>query len=285
MTAPSPTDEVWSDAPSEPMPMRSSWVRRKPEIVLIPIVVATALALWQVIVKVLDVEPYILPAPSAIAASLADEVQSAGYWMHIRVTSQEILLGYALGCSIAFLLGLLISQSTLIERAVFPLVVAFETVPKIALAPLFVVWFGFGLTSKVVVTALVCFFPMLVNVIEGLRSAKPAELDLLASLGASKAEVFRFVRLPSSLPFVFAALDIGIVLSVIGAVVGEFVGAEAGLGYQLLQYNYQFRMASSFAVLVTLSVMGLTGHYAIRMLQRRLMSWEPVGPSGGQPLA
>ena len=169
------------------------------------------------------------------------------------MTTQEALLGFVIGVGAALVLGTFISQIEIVEPRLMPYIVAFQTVPKVALAPLFVVWFGFGLTSKVVMAAVISFFPMLVNVIEGLRAADADKIQMLTVFGASKSQIFRMVRLPSALPFIFAGLDIGIVFAILGAVVGEFIGAKEGLGYLLLQTNYNFDIAGMFAVLVVLS--------------------------------
>jgi NitT/TauT family transport system permease protein len=252
-------------------------VRDRPELVLIPAVFVVVVLAWEYGTRLFDVPAYILPPPSDIVSSLTLQLQSPRYWTHITVTAQETLLGFALGCGSAFLLGVAVSQIRLVEKTIYPYVVAIQTVPKIALAPLFVVWFGFGMTSKVVVAALVCFFPMIVNVIEGLRSADQNQIEMMRSLDASKFQIFRKVQFPNALPFIFAGLDIGIIFAIIGAVVGEFVGARAGLGYLLLQYIYDFNTAGLFGVLVTLSAMGLLGHSIVRYLQRRFAFWSDTG--------
>jgi NitT/TauT family transport system permease protein len=252
-------------------------VRERPELLLIPLVFVVFTAAWELGTRLFDVPAYILPPPSDIVRSLSLQLSSGRYWGHVWVTGQEALLGFIIGCGSAFVLGVAVSQFRLVEKTIYPYVVAFQTVPKIALAPLFVIWFGFGITSKVVVAALVCFFPMIVNVIEGLRSADADQIEMMRSLGASKAQIFTKVQFPSSLPFVFAGLDIGIIFAIIGAVVGEFVGARAGLGYLLLQYIYNFNTAGLFGALVTLSAMGLLGHAIVRFAQRRLAFWGDAG--------
>lgn len=249
-------------------------VRERPEVVLVPLTFILITGAWELGVALLDVPAFVLPPPSAIFASMVDQVQSAVFWNNVRVTTTETLGGFAIGVVTAFVLGILVSQFRLVEKTVYPYVVAFQTVPKTALAPLFVIWFGFGMTSKIVTAALVSFFPMLINVIEGLRSADTAQIELLRSLGANRRQIFRKVQLPNSMPFVFAGLDIGIVFAIIGAVVGEWVGAREGLGYQLLQYIYNFDIAGLFGVLVTLSLMGYGAHSIIRVAQRKFAFWS-----------
>jgi NitT/TauT family transport system permease protein len=255
-------------------PKRRSWdPRERPQIVLVPAVFVVVVLFWEYLIGPLGVDEYILPKPSAIVESLWTQLTDDLFWGHLWVTTKEALLGFAIGVGSALVLGALIAQIKLVESTLMPYIVAFQTVPKVALAPLFVVWFGFGLTSKVVMAAVISFFPMLVNVIEGLRAADSDKIEMLTAFGASKTQVFRMVRLPSALPFIFAGLDIGIVFAILGAVVGEFIGAKEGLGYLLLQTNYNFDIAGMFAILVVLSVMGLVAHFVIRLVQRRVAFW------------
>jgi NitT/TauT family transport system permease protein len=247
--------------------------RENPQLWLVPAVFVVVVLGWEFGAQPLGIEEYVLPRPSQIVDSLWQQFHDDLFWKHLWVTSQEALLGFVIGVGTAILLGTFISQVKLVEKTLMPYIVAFQTVPKVALAPLFVVWFGFGLTSKVVMAAVISFFPMLVNVIEGLKAANADQIQMLTVFGASKMQIFRMVRLPSALPFIFAGLDIGIVFAILGAVVGEFIGAKEGLGYLLLQTNYNFDIAGMFAVLVVLSVMGLIAHFLIRLAQRRLAFW------------
>lgn len=257
---------------------RSRWdLRERQEIVLVPLLFVLIVLVWELGTNLLQIEEYILPPPSAIFGSLVDQLQSSVFWNNFGVTAQETLIGYVLGVGLALMIGIAVAQIRLVEKTIFPYVVAFQTVPKTALAPLFLIWFGFGIWSKIVTAALVAFFPMLVNVIEGLKSADEDKVEMLRSLDASRWQIFRMVQFPNALPFIFAGLDIGIVFALIGAVVGEFVGARAGLGHQLLQFNFAFDIAGMFAILVVLSVMGLVPHYIVRALQRRFAFWSGGG--------
>jgi NitT/TauT family transport system permease protein len=175
---------------------------------------------------------------------------------------------------IALSLGTAVSQIRVVEKTVMPYVAAIQTIPKVALAPLFVIWFGYGLSSKIVMAAVICFFPMLINVIEGLNSADAERIRMLTVFGASKGQIFKKVKFPSALPFVFAGLDIGIVFAILGAVVGEFLGAQRGLGTLLLQTQYNFDIAGMFAVLIVLSVMGFIGHSTVMALKRKFAFWS-----------
>ncbi|MGV9641081.1 ABC transporter permease [Streptomyces sp. NPDC003514] len=259
--------------PAAKKPRARRDLRDHPEWILVPAVFVTVVLLWEFLVPALGIDEYILPVPSQIVDALGTQLSDSLFWTHMKVTLLESLYGFVLGVGTALLLGTAISQVRLIEKTLMPYIVAFQTVPKVALAPLFVVWFGFGMTSKVVMAAVISFFPMLVNVVEGLRSADNDKVQMMTVFGASKFDIFRRVRLPSALPFIFAGLDIGIVFAILGAVVGEFIGAKEGLGYLLLQTNYNFDIAGMFAVLVVLSVLGLIAHFIIRTAQKRFAFW------------
>jgi NitT/TauT family transport system permease protein len=231
------------------------------------------LLLWQGGVSWFQVPAIMFPGPWEVAQSLYQSVWSGELLTHGGVTLYEILAGFVIGASIGFVLGALIGQIKLLETVLYPYVVAFQTVPKVALAPLFVVWFGFGVTSKIVITATIVFFPVLANTIVGLRSAPSDQLDLMIAFTASRWQVFRMARLPHALPYVFAGLDIGIVLAVIGALVGEFVGAQSGLGYLIMQRNSSLDTAGVFSLLVVLSVIGIGLHALMKLIARKVVFW------------
>ena len=239
-----------------------------------PLLFAALLLLWEGAVRLLDIPAIILPAPSDVAVALVREVASVSFLNNFGVTFTEIALGFAVGATLGIVLGVAIGQSEFLERVAYPYVVAFQTVPKVAIAPIIVVWFGYGLWSKVVITATIAFFPLLANTIVGLRSAPRDQIEMLRAHTATEWRVFRMVRLPQALPFVFAGLDIAAVLSVIGAIVGEFVGAKAGLGYLILQKNFSFDMAGSFAILIVLSLIGVVLHGIVVVVQQRLLFWS-----------
>jgi NitT/TauT family transport system permease protein len=252
---------------------RAAWLTPARRKVLIVAVFVAVVAAWQLVVSALGVSHLIFPGPVGVARSIYDIFQSGEVWPHLGVTLYEILAGFALGALAGFVLGALIGQSALLELVLYPYVVAFQTVPKVAVAPLFVLWFGFDTTSKVVITATIVFFPVLANTIVGLRSAPRDQIDLMRAFTASPWHVFRMVRLPHALPYVFAGLDIGIVLAVIGAIVGEFVGAQAGLGYLILQRNFSMDAAGMFAILIVLSAIGIVLHGVMKAIARRAVFW------------
>jgi NitT/TauT family transport system permease protein len=228
---------------------------------------------WELTVRLFDVPQIILPPPSAVAVSFWNSLSTGELTLHLAITMFEVILGFVLGAATGLLLGFGIALSPLAERLFYPYVVAFQTVPKVAIAPIVVIWFGYGVASKVVITATIAFFPVLANAIVGLRAAPQDQIEMMLSYTASRWQVFHMVRLKQALPYIFVGLDVAIVLSVIGAIVGEFVGAKAGLGFLILQKNFNFDMAGTFVVLIVLSVIGVSLHSLISYAQRRIVFW------------
>ena len=250
--------------------------RTRPHVPLIPLVFVLFVLAWEWIVRVREVPPFILPPPSAIGRALIGGLGSRVFVTNFGVTLYETLAGFVIAALAGIALGAVIAQFRTVERTFYPYLVALQTLPKIAIAPLVIVWFGFGISSKIVIAAMVAFFPVLVNVIVGLKTVDQSKLDLMRSLNATRWQTFRMVKFPNALPFVFAGLDIAIVFSVLGAIVGEFVGAQKGLGNLILQYNVTLDIAGVFAVLILLSFLGVTLHLLMQALQKRLIFWaEP----------
>ena len=260
---------------TQPLAQRvAAELRRRPEWICIPLSLVLFLGGWEWYVRAFNVSPLIVPAPSAIVEALRTGLASGLYVKALLVTLQAIVLGFALSATSAFILGILISQIRLLEATIYPYIVALQTLPKIAIAPLILVWVGLGIESKIIIAALVSFFPMLVNTIVGLKSAAADKLELMHALTASPAKTFWLVKLPEASPYIFAGLQIGIVLAVLGAIVGEFVGAKAGLGYLIIQMNYTMDVAGMFAALVLLGVMGIILNGAISVLRKRVIFWQ-----------
>jgi NitT/TauT family transport system permease protein len=228
---------------------------------------------WEAIVRGFEIPKIVLPPPSAIVVAFWESIREGELHWHLAVTVYEVLAGFVVGSAGGLILGFLIALSPLLERIFYPYVVAFQTVPKVAIAPIIVIWFGYGVASKVVITATIAFFPLLANTIVGLRAAPQDQIEMMVACTASRWQVFHMVRLLQALPYIFVGLDVAIVLSVIGAIVGEFVGAKAGLGYLILQKNFNFDMAGTFAILIILSVIGVGLHAVIRMAERRVVFW------------
>ncbi|NPC58555.1 ABC transporter permease [Caenimonas soli] len=228
---------------------------------------------WEASIRILDVSKIVVPAPSAVMVALWDGISSGEILKHFSVTFYEVIAGFVAGALLGFGLGVLVAQFPLAERALYPYIIAFQTIPKVAIAPIIVIWFGYGISSKVVITATIAFFPVLANTIAGLQAVPREQLELMVAFTASRWQVFRMVRFPQSLPFVFVGLDVAIVLSVIGAIVGEFVGSHAGLGYLILQAQFNLDMAMVFAQLIVLSLLGIGLHLCMRAIQRRVVFW------------
>ena len=236
--------------------------------------IATFLSVWETIVRYFEIPSYILPAPTHVFAALWRGIQSGIYVTHIGVTLTETFLGFALGTLLAFILGTGVALSRRVEYFLYPFIVMFQAMPKVALAPLIVVWFGLGLTSKVINAALVAFFPLMVNTIVGLRSADEDRVNLLRSLAASRFQIFRMLQLPNALPYIFAGLEIAMIFALIGAIVAEFVGSERGLGMLIQSMNFNMDVAGQFSVLFILSLIGLFLNGMITGLRRRVLFWD-----------
>jgi NitT/TauT family transport system permease protein len=249
-------------------------LRRKPEYLTVPLVFIAFMLGWEGAVRLLGVDPLILPGPFAIMQELLDGLQSGVLLRNGLVTGEEMLGGFLIGAGSGLVIGAIVSQFPLVRKTFFAYLVGIQTIPKLAIAPLIIVWFGFGIGSKIFITAMIVFFPMVVNVIEGFQSSDPRQLDMLRAAGADRWQQFRMVMIPNALPSIFVGANVGVVLSILGAVVGEFVGAQQGLGYLILQYNYGLKIAAVFAVLIVLAALGIALHLAVTLLHRRVVFWR-----------
>ncbi len=235
--------------------------------------VIIALSLWEGMVRVGHIPAYILPAPSQIAAVFATDLGSLPTWHNLGVTTSETLLGFLAGSLLGLALGVVIGEFPLAGDALYPIVVAFQAMPKVAIAPLLLVWFGFGLGSKVAIAALLAFFPLLVNTVLGLRTSDPDQEELMKALAARRWQIFKMVRFRNALPSIFAGLELAMVFSVIGAIVGEFVGARAGIGYMIQQRNVNIDIAGIFSLLLLLGALGATLTYAVKIAAAKVVFW------------
>lgn len=249
-------------------------MHKRRDIVLTIIAFCASMVAGEVIVRAFQVPTYILPAPSKVAAALWRGFASGLYQKHLVHTLIETLLGFLLGSAIGFALGAAVALNRYVECFFYPYIVMFQSVPKVALAPLVVVWFGLGLKSQVVNVALVACFPIIVNTIAGLKSTDEDRVDLMRSLAASKWQAFWMLRLPGALPFVMAGVEVSMVFALIGAIVAEFVGAPAGLGMLIQSMNFNMDVAGQFSVLLILSVLGLLLNRSIVLIRRRILFWD-----------
>lgn len=232
------------------------------------------IGLWEFIVDYFRISVDVLPPPSRIGAELKALLSSKRFWDNYIFTLHEVLLGYGLAIVFAFILAVLISQFRPMRLGLMPYIVAFQAIPTIALAPIVQLWFGYQMTSKVIMAALIAFFPMLINFIAGLQAARHDEVQLLKAFGATRYQILMKVRIPNAFPFIFAGLDLGIIFALIGAIVAEFVGSEKGVIRILLQYEAQFNIAGMFAVLITLSITGMVLHGIVGYAKRCIVFWE-----------
>lgn len=229
------------------------------------------LVAWEAWVRLGDVPRWQLPAPSIIAREL---VNSWGLlWENTLITLQEVVLGFLAALVTGLLLAAGIAYSRVLERSLYPLVIASQTIPIIAIAPLLLIWVGYGITPKVIVVALISFFPISVNTVDGLRSVDPDMLNMMRTLGASRWQIFTKLQVPASLPQMFTGIKIGIAVSVIGAVIGEWVGASAGLGYLMTYSQPLFLTARVFAAIVVLSAMGIGLFLLASLVERLMLPW------------
>ncbi len=231
-------------------------------------------ALWEAAIRVFKVPNFILPTPYAVLEALQRGYIEGLFWKHFLFTLQSMVFGYVLGCTLAFVLGCLFAESRTVEQMFLPFVVALQSMPKVALAPLIIVWFGFGLESKVVMVALVCFFPMFINTAVGLKQTNPALLDLMHAFSASRWHILTRIKIPSAAGHVFAGLQIAIVLGLIGAVVAEFVSSTKGLGHLINAAAVNLETNTMFAALLSLAVLGVAGSLTIRFLHSRIVFWD-----------
>jgi NitT/TauT family transport system permease protein len=259
-----------------PDPLRKvpAIAKRRIEYLLIPLALLLFLGLWNLIVRLGDYPPFILPSPLQVYGKFLTVVSDGTLWRHIRITLVEIFWGLALGLSLAISLGYLLAKSKLLERILSPYIVAFQAIPIIALAPLLAIWFGYGSLSKVLTCALVVFFPILINTIIGIRAVEQDLIDLMRSLEASRWQTFTMLEVPAALPVLFGGLRIGVTLSVIGAVVGEFVGADRGLGFLVNLSGGLFDTPLTFVALFVLGSIAIGLYLAVAALESFLLSWK-----------
>lgn len=243
--------------------------------VLYPLILMIALLiLWSVAVNYWDIPSYILPPLPDVGAALWRGYVQGAFWGDFSYTLSSMAIGYVCGCSLALIIGILFTEFRWLERLLYPFVLGLQSMPKVALAPLILVWFGFGLSSKAVMVALVCFFPMFINTAVGLRSADRSLIDLMRAFSASRWQILTRIKLPSAAGHIFAGLQISVVLGLIGAVVAEFVSSSKGLGYLINAATTSLDTPTMFAALISLAVLGISGSQLIKLIHRKLVFWD-----------
>ncbi len=253
--------------------MQTTSESRLRQALLVIIVFVLVTGAWETWVRYHDISDLILPPPSKIGERLVGLLHTGAFWQNFMVTITEVVAGYGLGIVLAVVLGAVISQFVVVEEGLMPYIIAFQTIPSIALAPLFRIWFGYGMTSKVVMAALIALFPILVNVIAGLQASSKTEIQLLRAFGASPLQVLFKVRVPNALPYLFVGLNLGAIFALIGAIVGEFAGASSGLGKMIQQFDETLKVADMFAVLIVLALIGMVMHCGVGIVRRKVVFW------------
>jgi NitT/TauT family transport system permease protein len=254
-----------------------AWARKRfvhIDLLLVPIVLLAALVAWDLLVRWQRYPSFILPGPARVWIRFVGLAADGSLLAHAGQTLVEVLWGLALGLSAAMLLGYGLAKSPLLERVVSPYIVASQAVPIVALAPLLVIWFGFGELSKILVCALTVFFPMLVSTIVGIRSVPPDLIALMRSLQASRWQTFSELEVPAALPILFGGLKVAVTLAVIGAVVGEFVGADRGLGYLVNLARGLLDTPMLFVALLSLVIMALALYSIVALIEYRALRWR-----------
>lgn len=268
-------------APAEPgMADRArAWLKKRAGLIA---VFLGLFLIWEYAVWLFGIKAYLLPPPSVIWVEFLER------WSIVLdgaiVTTQEIIGGYVLAVVVSIPMALAVAKSRFVEESVYPVVVFLQIVPKIAIAPLFIIWLGFGYSPKLLIVFLLCFFPIVVASVAGFKSVDPEIRDFARTTGASAWKMFFKIQLPQALPEIFTGLKVGAALSATAAVVAEFVAADRGLGYLLLQYNGQFETPMVFAIIIVLSLIGLVVYYIVELIERLVIPWHvsqrPAGVTG-----
>lgn len=225
------------------------------------------LAIWEMVAGTMS--ELVLPAPSVIWFTLSDGIVSGYFTPHIIRTMVEVLLGLFIGGLLGFIIGILMGEVTFLRKLLSPYIIASQAVPKLALAPLFILWFGFGMTSKVVITALVCFFPLLENTVTAIQSSDKQKQELFRMLGATRLQTLVHLKIPAGMPSILAGLRVSVVLAVVGAVVGEFIGGSEGLGALIIASQGMMDTPLMFATLILLTVMGMVLYQIITLFEKK----------------
>jgi NitT/TauT family transport system permease protein len=230
--------------------------------------------LWQMVTALELVKPFLLPSPAAVAEKFYESLESGLLWKHFQVTMLEVIWGLGIGLSVGMALGYLIAKNRLIGDLLSPVIVAFQSTPIVAYAPLLIIWFGSGIESKVITCVLIVFFPMLMNTVVGIRNVPPELRDLMRVSQASAWQTFTRLELPASMPVLMTGIKTGATLAVIGAVVGEFIASNAGLGFLINLARSQFDTPLVFVGVIALALMAGTLYGAVSLLERRLLAWQ-----------
>lgn len=239
-----------------------------------PLLLALVVVLWKALISVFGVSEFTLPQPEAVGGALVELLGEPDLWGHVQTTLTETLAGFGIALVSGVVVGAVLGRLMWLERAVRPLVIASQVIPKVALVPLFVIWFGFGMPSKIIIAAVLAFFPIMLNVLLGVRSVEPGHLEVMQSLNASRWATFWRLELHSTLPYVFAGMEVGIVFAVIGSIVGEYLGGSSGLGYLVVVSLNELNAERLFAVITLLAAFGFALFAVITTVKRFAIPWH-----------
>ena len=226
---------------------------------------------WEAWCRLGGLSPLVLPPPSAVLTTLWSEVATGRLWPHLAMTAAEMALGLGIGAVVGLGVGILLAEFPALSRLLRPYVLASQLVPKLALGPLFIIWFGFGMTPTVVITALICFFPLMENTLTGVSEVDPAKRELFRMLGAGRLQTLLRLKLPAALPVIMAGLRVAVVLSLVGAVVGEFIGGRIGLGASIIAAQSVMDSSLIFALFIVITALGMLLYEAVRLIERRVL--------------
>lgn len=254
-------------------PYRWRWLQRL-ELLMIPVVLSLFMLVWEFVIWLGDYPTFILPSPRAVAATLMRTLLDGTLWHHAQATLFAVFAGLLLGLTIAILLGYTLAKSRLLERLLAPYIVASQSVPVVAIAPLLIIWFGSGYLSKVLICALIVFFPALVNTIVGIRGVDNDLYELMRSLKSGRWQLFSMLEAPAALPVLLGGLKVSVTLSVVGAVVGEFVGADRGLGFLINQARGLFNTPLVFVAILSLVIIAISLYGLVSLVEWRLLRWR-----------
>jgi NitT/TauT family transport system permease protein len=270
-----PLGAVPPPSPARSNAPRMAGMSARTAAVTLPVLTALVIfSVWELLARTEVVDPVIVPPVTEIMKALYQVAQTAAFWEGARTTALETLIGFALGAFVGWALGTLVGLVRIAQYSLYPVAVAFQIMPRIALAPVFLTWFGFGITARIVMAATICFFALFINVVVALENVDKNALTLMRALGASRWETYWKLMLPSSLPMIFAGLKNAVTLALIGAIVGEFVGGSLGLGVLITQYNQLLEVSTMFALIFTLMIFGLILYGLIEIIDRRVVDWR-----------
>lgn len=242
-------------------------IARLPSLLLLVVLLAG----WEAWCRLGGLSPLVLPPPSAVLATLWSEIATGRLWPHLAMTAAEMALGLGIGAVVGLGTGILLAEFPALSRLLRPYVLASQLVPKLALGPLFIIWFGFGMTPTVVITALICFFPLMENTLTGISEVDPSRRELFRMLGAGRLKTLLRLKLPSALPVIMAGLRVAVVLALVGAVVGEFIGGRIGLGASIIAAQSVMDSSLIFALFIVITALGMLLYEAVRLIERRVL--------------